>query len=101
MCALKKLQEKRVAWECGSAVAMTSVINVPTPAPRNLRGVGGSLWQGKVLWRPAHAAMARDTCSSTVLEREKPEFNSVMILREGLIWSWLFCFRKGCPRTER
>lgn len=88
-------------WFCGCLMHLLTSSQCPPPAPRNLRGVGGSLWQGKVLWRPAHAAMAWDTCSSSVLVREKPEFNSVMILREGLIWSWLFCFRKGCPRTER
>lgn len=41
----------------------------------------------------AHGAMAWDICSSSVLAREKPEFNSILILPGGLIR--FFCFRKS------
>lgn len=65
---------------------------LPTPYRWNLRSMGGSLWQGISRDR-ALGAMAWDIYSRSVLEGEKPEFNSIMILPRGLIWSWFFCFR--------
>lgn len=74
--------------------SMSSPQPRPAPPPRNLRSMGGSLWQGFSGDR-VHGAMAWDSCSSSVLAREKPDVNSITIVPGGLIWPWLFCFRQS------